>query len=227
MSKDRPAFDPDTGEQLGLADGQRPAGLEDLTDFDLAWPTATDTLTPSAAATGPRASIDSSPSGDFRRADGYRRAALVLADELSHGLRDEETLVYPFVYCWRHHLELMLKMLIKDSAELYGRPLPENLSKTHSLASLWASVKPYIRESFPDDPTADTTIPDRVVGQFANIDPHGMTLRYAHTPEGKPTGATPRRVEIMQFSQALLNFSKYIEGAIEGTYYLTDARPDW
>lgn len=95
-----------------------------------------------------------------------------------------------------------------------------------TLASLWASAKPYIRETFPTDPTADTAIPDRIIGQLAAIDPDGMTLRYARTSTGKPTGTKPIWVEIEKFSTSLLNLSMYLEGAIEGTYYFADAKPD-
>jgi len=219
MSDPTPDNDPATSE--------RPPGLEDLTDFDVAWPTSTDTLTPSTSTTGARASIESAYGGDYRRAEGFRKAAMVLADRLSHGQRDDEVLVYPFVYCWRHHLELLLKQLITDSAALYGDSLPADLNSTHSIGALWTRAKPYIQKTFPDDPTSDTKIPDRIVGQLAQIDPHGMTLRYARTPSGKPTGGkTPIWVEIERFSTALLNFSMYLEGAIMGTSYYADAQPD-
>lgn len=106
------------------ASSERPPGLEDLTDFDIAWPTSTDTLRASTSTTGARASIESAYGGDYRRAEGYRKAAMVLADKLSHGQRDDEVLVYPFVYCWRHHLELLLKQLITDSARCMATPCP-------------------------------------------------------------------------------------------------------
>ena len=219
----RPEFDPSTGQQRGLADDERPVGLESLTDFDIAWPTKSDTLRVSSTP-GRVAALHSVFSADYRRADGFRDAAVVLAEKLRQEGSEMDALVFPFVYCWRHHIELYLKILIKDSAEAYGQPLPRNFSATHSLASLWGVARDYIGRTFPNDPTANAEVPNRIIGQLAAIDPDGIALRYARTSTGKLTTASPAWIEIEPFHSAMLNLSSYLEGAIEGTSELASAR---
>jgi hypothetical protein len=41
--------------------------------------------------------------------DGYRRAALHLADYVCDTAKGQDFLVYPIVYLYRHHIELRLK----------------------------------------------------------------------------------------------------------------------
>lgn len=49
---------------------------------------------------------------------GYARAAELIADQVISNERDQNTLIYPFVMCWRHYIELQLKTLI-GLASLY------------------------------------------------------------------------------------------------------------
>ena len=226
MIMNSPEFDPSTGEQLGLADDGRPVGLDSLTDFDIAWPTKSDTLMVSSTP-GRVAALHSTFSADYRRADGFRDAAIVLAEKLRQKDSEMDALVFPFVYCWRHHIELHLKMLIKDSAEAYGQPLPKNFSSTHSLTSLWGVARDYIGRTFPNDPTAAAEVPNKIISQLAAIDPDGIALRYARTSTGNLTTASPAWIEVKPFHSAMLNLSSYLEGAIEGTSELASARDYW
>jgi hypothetical protein len=43
--------------------------------------------------------------------DGYRRAALQLAEYVCDAGRGQDFLVYPIVYLYRHHIELALNLL--------------------------------------------------------------------------------------------------------------------
>lgn len=163
--------------------------------------------------------------GDYLRIEGYRRAAIALSDALKEEDRAEEALAYPFVYCWRHTVELQIKMLIEDSAALHGDPLPEALHRTHSITALWTIAERYVKRSFPTDPSADTTVPARILGQLAQIDPDGVVLRYARTAAGRPTLPKDVWVELEPFHTAMLNLSAYFDGAIEGTSALAECQP--
>lgn len=83
----------------------------------------------------------------------------------------------------------------------------------------------YIAKSFPDDPSADPRVPARIITQLAQIDPDGLTLRYARTSAGAPTLSNPIWVELQPFHTAMRNLSAYVEGAIDGTSWLAENLP--
>jgi hypothetical protein len=70
--------------------------------------------------------------------DGYRRAALHLAEyvcEVGHG---QDYLVYPIVYLYRHHIELTLKSIIGAAAFVIDHTLTKSDFDTlghHDLAT--------------------------------------------------------------------------------------------
>lgn len=208
-----------------MSDGPWSFGIDSLTVFDLAWPAAADTLRPNATAPGLTVPLQSAQGGDYLRIRGYRQAAMALSEILKKGDRVDEALAYPFVYCWRHHVELQIKKFIEDSVALHGDPLPEDVHKTHSIGALWNIAEEYIKKSFPNDSSADTTVPGKIIGQLAQIDPDGMVLRYARTASGQPTLKKAVWVELEPFHTAMLNLSAYFNGAIEGTSALSDCQP--
>lgn len=200
-------------------------GLEDLSEFDIAWPSHSDTLRPSKSPNGNLVPFDSDRGGDYKRIEGYRLGAIELARAIKDGGRNEEPLVFPFIHCWRHHLELQLKILVTDSANLYADALPDDLTGTHSLAKIWGYAKPYILRTFSNDSSADTRVPDRIIAQFSQIDPDGVAPRYARTVTGRPSVRRELWIEIEPFHTSMLNLSSYLTGAIEGTAWLHDAQP--
>lgn len=208
-----------------MSNGPRSFGIDSLTAFDLAWPAAADTLRPNAIAPGLTVPLQSAQGGDYLRIRGYRRAAMALSEILKKGDRVDEALAYPFVYCWRHHVELQIKKFIEDSVALHGDLLPEDVHKTHSIGALWNFAEKYIKKSFPKDSSADTTVPGKIIGQLAQIDPDGMVLRYARTASGQPTLKKAVWVELEPFHTAMLNLSAYFNGTIEGTSALSDCQP--
>lgn len=200
-------------------------GLEQLSGFDLPWPRDNDTLSPSSVTGASHLEVRSTRSGEYERAEGFRLAAETLADALDRGGPGVEPLVYPFVYCWRHHIELQVKTVIVDSAELYGDHLPSWLNSTHSIAKLWNVAADYIAKSFPDDSSADPRTPKRIITQLAQIDPDGLTLRYARNRAGAPTLRNPIWLELRPFHTAMRNLSAYFDGVIAATDCLAENLP--
>ncbi|HHS8916416.1 TPA: hypothetical protein ACTVMT_005267, partial [Escherichia coli] len=44
--------------------------------------------------------------------EGYRRAADILINHIDESGRDQDFLVYPVLFLYRHHLELLIKQII-------------------------------------------------------------------------------------------------------------------
>src|SRR5712671_6183891 len=62
---------------------------------------------------------------DYAYAEGYRRAARILADHVIQNRWDIDFLVYPIVFLYRHNIELQFKRLIPDGAFLAGHVLTD------------------------------------------------------------------------------------------------------
>ena len=198
----------------------RPIRLAELSDLDIAWPHHSDTLQPSKGDSK-AVPIPGGRQSDLLHISGYRLAAKKLATEIQAGPRENESLIYPFAHCWRHHIELQMKTFLHIAAPMVGEPLPGNINQTHSLGRLWALVRLCIPRIFPDDPSADTRIPDRLIGQLVDLDADGATFRYAHTASGDATIKKPTSLAVQKFDASLENLSAYFTGAIEGAAYLS------
>ena len=77
--------------------------------------------------------------------DGYRRAALHLAEYVCEEGRGQDYLVYPIVYLYRHHIELTLKSIIGATAFVINHRLTKNDFDTlghHDLSTLWKLANP-------------------------------------------------------------------------------------
>src|SRR5215208_5827213 len=74
-------------------------------------------------------------------ADGYRRAATIVATHLDSARGDEDRVVFALLGLWRHYLELKLKALIPDMRELPGGP-SEPVPVKHDLTKLWSIAEP-------------------------------------------------------------------------------------
>ena len=71
---------------------------------------------------------------------GFRRAAQCLAEHVCVTENDQDFLIYPIVYLYRHHIELVLKGILESSSGLLDRVLTPDDRKTlgrHGLLELW------------------------------------------------------------------------------------------
>jgi hypothetical protein len=79
--------------------------------------------------------------------DGYRRAALHLAEYVCDAGRGQDFLVYPIVYLYRHHAELTLKSIVSAAAFVVDYTMTKDDLDTlgrHDLAKLWKLAKPML-----------------------------------------------------------------------------------
>ena len=79
--------------------------------------------------------------------DGYRQAALHLVEYLCDKGNEQDFLVYPIIYLYRHHIELTLKSIIRTAYSLLDEAVIGNRSDPltqHDLSKLWASARPLL-----------------------------------------------------------------------------------
>lgn len=167
--------------------------------------------------------------------DGYRTAARSLAEQVCESGREQDSLIYPIVYLYRHHCELVLKGISVVASALLDRKLtqPEmDALGGHGLAKLWVNLRPLLnpvcqRVGNTPFPTEDLEGIDSYIQQIHEHDPDGQRFRYAtvklqETKKAKkarksmPATAPSLRAElklinIRVFAEAMERLADYLE----------------
>ncbi len=169
---------------------------------------------------------------EWAYSSGFRRAAGYLAAQVCDSGSEQDTLIYPIVYLYRHHVELVLKSIIETASALLGQELPErDLRKLdqHGLAELWYVAKPLLdpvceRANNPPFPPDDLEGVGSYIGQIHAHDPDGQRFRYATTKlkgigsrrrsrlRGPALNPDLKLVNIRQFAIEMEKLADYLEG---------------
>ncbi|QND46965.1 hypothetical protein HB780_14595 [Rhizobium lusitanum] len=172
--------------------------------------------------------------GEFGHAykSGFRKAALQLAVEVCNSSSDQDLLIYPIVYLYRHHIELVLKDIFRSASMLLGHGVTakdENDLGKHDLTSLWDMVRPLLKpvcdihgvDGLPDE---DFDAIASYIAQIHDHDPDGQRFRYATVKRKKanaPKGAIEHRrslgpdlklINIRVFATNLEKLADYLDG---------------
>jgi len=174
--------------------------------------------------------------------DGYRRAALHLAEYVCDAGRGQDLLVYPIVYLYRHHIELTLKSIISLACFVVDYTLTEKDLDTlgrHDLAKLWRLTRPLLSPTCelggsPALPIDDLEGIDSYILQLHKHDPDGQRFRY---PTAKSRGCSAKRlpslspdlkhINIRDFAIALEKLADYLDALDMWFGDLVDAKADY
>lgn len=80
---------------------------------------------------------------------GYLNAARKLRDHVLECRVDLDTFIFPIVYLYRHHIELLLKSLVVNGVEIVERelsPTEQNHLGDHNLKCLWEDIRPILED---------------------------------------------------------------------------------
>lgn len=207
-------------------ESSRPTGLEALTDQDMAWPRPGHDLRALTEPPSLHAALDARWGNAYGRAEGYRRAANVLLEHLMGRAIDVDFLVYPFAHCWRHHIELQLKLLLPELRRLQEEDPPEDNDFGHRLSMLWDRVRKLLRAAFPADSAAEIKVVTRVIGQLHQLDPNGESFRYFKTSNGRLALKGHNVVDLATFHDSLAGVSSFLDAALMQTTYHLDTKSD-
>lgn len=125
---------------------------------------------------------------------GFRKAALQLATHVCATSSDQDLLIYPIVYLYRHHIEMVLKDIFRDASFLLGGNIPDDDEKkliTHDLQAIWNLVLPLLNPvsimiEGQELPTEDLEGITSYIQQIHRHDPDGQRFRYARIRQKKP-----------------------------------------
>jgi hypothetical protein len=79
---------------------------------------------------------------------GYRKAADIVVQGVIDSGRNQDSLVYPVCYLYRHYIELRLKQLIRLGHRLLDEP--NDFSHTHEIEKLLSVVEKIVDRVFPE-----------------------------------------------------------------------------
>jgi len=174
--------------------------------------------------------------------DGYRSAALHLANHVFESERGQDYLVYPIVYLYRHHIELTLKSIIDASVFVTDYTLTKNdldALGRHDLAKLWKLARPMLdpacelggESPLPPD---DLEGIDSYIDQLHQHDPDGQRFRYSTIKaKGRKTATLRslpddlRHINIRNFADGMEKLSDYLEGLDNWIGDLVDAKLEY
>lgn len=154
--------------------------------------------------------------------EGYRRGALKLVEHVVDNHRDQDFLVYPIIFLYRHHIELVLKRIIERAPYLLDRDLSQaeqkHLESSHRLNVLWQDLKPMfiaICEAVgwgrPD--AKDISGIDSYIRQLCELDPDSMRFRYNSLKNGDPSLPPELKgINLRHFAEMMERLATYFEG---------------
>jgi hypothetical protein len=163
--------------------------------------------------------------------DGYRSAALRLAEYVCEAGQGQDFLVYPIVYLYRHHIELALKSIINAAAFVIDHTLTEkdlDILGRHDLAKLWSLARPMLNPACglggsPALPEDDLDGIDSYIDQLYQHDPDGQRFRYSTT---KVKGQKARKLSSLPANLRYINIRNFAVGMEKLSDYL-DALDLW
>jgi hypothetical protein len=166
---------------------------------------------------------------------GYRRAAEQLSRYALANQRECNSLAYPIVFLYRHHIELALKRIIYCVPWVLRRDLTDQEKKnlgSHRLDLLWADLEP-IFESICDSvnwskPEADDLEGIReYVSQLSAVDPLSMNFRYWKSKKGAPSlPDSLNSFNLRHFSEMIGRLADFIEALDTATTAVGEMRGD-
>jgi hypothetical protein len=151
--------------------------------------------------------------GLFWYADGYKQAARRLVDEfISEGQTADftlDTVVYPIVFLYRHHFELLLKLLLREGDLAEGGE--GNVPMGHGLGVLWSKCRARVEPMFKTADWSQNDLVDELIKQFDAVDPNGETARYPHSVKGNKSFDGNSLLNIEHFAEVADRLSLYLE----------------
>ena len=168
--------------------------------------------------------------GRWLYSNGYLTGAQSLALQAVESRRDQDGLIYPIVYLYRHHCELTLKGIIFLASQLLDKPLEKAQQEAldrHGLLPLWRHLRPMLNPVCDEVgnahfPQEDLDGIESYIEQIHTYDPDGQRFRYAiaRGKGRKREQSLPQSLHIINirvFADAMERLSDYL-GSIESWF---------
>ena len=166
--------------------------------------------------------------------EGYRIGARTLANHVLEHYRNQDILIYPIIYLYRHHIELMLKRLIVVGAYILDRTTSETENRhlgKHFLHFLWEDFRLILTEvckkaGWTPPSGADVEGATSYIHQLKAVDAEGEESRYPRSKKGEPHLKNLKHINIRVFAEAMERLADFIEGLEAGFDHLQDMKDE-
>ncbi|HBH9480592.1 TPA: hypothetical protein KYC81_004277 [Escherichia coli] len=160
--------------------------------------------------------------------EGYRRAADILINHIDESGRDQDFLVYPVLFLYRHHLELLIKQIIGLALALAEDPDKHQYKKDdHNLNNLWPVAQKLILEVDDCYRPSDFRLVKEVVKALHQADERATDFRYARRNDGTRSLEGIHYVNTRWFGEKMGEVSDLLDGVDNGLRYLLDCKAEW
>ena len=147
-------------------------------------------------------------------ARGYKKAADTLAEEVIRTSSNQDILVYPILFLYRHYLELRLKEIVMNGRRLLGNG--HGFPTNHQLGSLWSIVKGIARKVWlsPDPPEFQSI--DHIISEYSKVDDGSFAFRYPTDRDGEPTLDGIQQINIRHAAEMISEAATFLDGVSTG-----------
>lgn len=150
--------------------------------------------------------------------EGYKKAAdNLVAHVISTGC-DQDTLIYPIAFLYRHYLELLFKNIIENGYKLLNSK--KGYAKNHSLDSLWNNTKDIINEIWEEKENSKEEEIEHFITEIIKIDKSSQAFRYTKDKEGNEYLTQVELINIRHLSVCINSISDHLEGI---STYITES----
>ncbi len=161
---------------------------------------------------------------DYGYIEGYRRSADILVNYIQDKTVDQDILIYPIVFLYRHHIELRLKELIKEGRSLLGKDYKKY--EKHNIDFLWRECKKISKEIEPESEKNFQSI-EKVIKDLHKIDKGSFNFRYSTDKKGnRSIDPELKIINIKEFSKSINEAICLLEGASCQFSYLQDCKQE-
>lgn len=160
-------------------------------------------------------------------AEGYRLAAERLVEHVVRTNEDQDFLVYPVVFLYRHALELRMKQVIKLGGSLLDTG--DDFEDAHDLRRLWQASSSILEGIWPES-VGDHKAVDDLLCQLDELDPDSYRFRYPVGPARKgrepSLSADLRHIGLSNFADRMEGLVGFFDAAVTGIHEYLDAKDD-
>ncbi|MFG1961238.1 hypothetical protein [Nonomuraea sp. NPDC049028] len=146
--------------------------------------------------------------------EGYRLAADAILQRVEETGLDQDSLVFPFLMCWRHHVELQLKSLITLMQR--GLRAPVNVPSHHKIDRLWRDTVVLLDQVTAFDEDKAISHAERLILQLHETDPTAQESRYPMTTKGAPTLESIVYFDMRIFHSGMQEVANFLSGTHVG-----------
>lgn len=144
---------------------------------------------------------------------GYKCAADSLVIQVNETGRNQDKLVFPIVFLYRHYLELLLKFIIDVGRQLENK---NGYPTHHRIENLWPEAKGIIRKMWPGGDPEEMKLTDHVIKELSSVDPESMCFRYPESKDGEKYIPDITHINLRHLGQTIDTVGTFLEGVLMG-----------